>query len=117
MRYENELKTISFGFQNSITLYSNADQAGIHYKVLNKRKGPAVQGHRAQIDRDLYRQYLQSILFSSSIQFEQCSIEDLIVGRDSKGHPVCGGVITGDAVALIFLLLFYFILPFFKFFI
>lgn len=39
-----------------------ADHAGIHFRKLNSRKGPAVQATRVQVDRALYRQYIRQTL-------------------------------------------------------
>lgn len=41
-----------------------SDISGISYKVLNTSKGVAVQGPRAQMDRDLYKQNMQNFLLN-----------------------------------------------------
>lgn len=55
-----------------------ADAAGIHFKLLNRSKGPAVRGPRAQADRTLYRQAIQSMLAEQpNLDMAAGSVEDL----------------------------------------
>jgi len=69
-----------------------ADAAGIQFRLLNRRKGPAVRGPRAQADRALYRAAMQSMLRSiSNLEIREASAEDLIL----KDKNVVG-VRTGD---------------------
>jgi len=54
------------------------DQAGIHYKMLNETKGPAVWGPRAQADRKLYRQAMHSEISNySNLEVLYDSVEDI----------------------------------------
>ena len=41
-----------------------ADKSGIQFRLLNRSRGPAVQGPRTQSDRSLYRKYMQKILLN-----------------------------------------------------
>ncbi|MBO1324418.1 tRNA uridine-5-carboxymethylaminomethyl(34) synthesis enzyme MnmG [Acetobacter sp. TBRC 12305] len=67
-----------------------ADRAGIHFKLLNRSKGPAVQGPRAQADRALYRQAVQDLLAEQDgLTIVEGACADLL--RDAQGH-VCGVV-------------------------
>ena len=66
------------------------DRAGIHFRVLNRSKGPAVQGPRAQADRKLYRQAIQDILAEHPrLMVRPGAAEALIVDR-----AVVRGVVT-----------------------
>ncbi|XP_066468535.1 protein MTO1 homolog, mitochondrial isoform X2 [Tiliqua scincoides] len=76
------------------------DQSGVHYKVLNKRKGPAVWGLRAQVDRKLYKENMQKeILQTPHLTVCEASVEDLIMTApelDRPGKCRVNGVILGD---------------------
>ncbi|MEA2462737.1 MAG: tRNA uridine 5-carboxymethylaminomethyl modification enzyme, partial [Acidobacteriota bacterium] len=72
------------------------DRAGIQFKVLNRSKGPAVQGPRAQCDRDLYAAAVQQILaVQPNLDILEGSVSSLIIdGRAVRG------VILGDGTRL-----------------
>ena len=71
-----------------------ADFAGIHFRVLNSRKGPAVRATRAQSDRQLYRQAIRRFIENQeNLQLFQQSVDDLIVEGDQvRGVVTSGGV-------------------------
>lgn len=57
-----------------------ADQAGIQFRVLNRRKGPAVRGPRAQADRKLYRQAMQAAISAQrDLDIIEGEVDDIIV--------------------------------------
>ncbi len=80
-----------------------ADRAGIQFRLLNRRKGPAVQGPRAQIDRRLYREAVQAEL---SRQRGLCIVEGEVSALRLEGGTVRGveladgRVLNGSRVVL-----------------
>ena len=59
------------------------DQAGIHFRVLNASKGPAVRATRAQADRALYKNAVRNILeHQPNLSLFQQSVVDLVVEGD-----------------------------------
>ncbi|HTN60862.1 MAG TPA: tRNA uridine-5-carboxymethylaminomethyl(34) synthesis enzyme MnmG [Devosia sp.] len=57
-----------------------ADAAGIQFRVLNRRKGPAVRGPRAQADRKLYRQAMQAaIVAQANLDVIEGEVDDITV--------------------------------------
>ncbi|WP_310542626.1 tRNA uridine-5-carboxymethylaminomethyl(34) synthesis enzyme MnmG, partial [Phenylobacterium sp.] len=67
-----------------------ADVAGIQFRLLNRSKGAAVRGPRAQIDRKLYRQAMQAELAAApNLTIKAEAVEDLLV-VDGKVTGVVG---------------------------
>jgi len=69
-----------------------ADAAGIQFRLLNRSKGPAVRGPRAQSDRKLYREAMQAALAGQAkLSILEAAVEDLLI---EEGR-VCG-IVTGS---------------------
>lgn len=69
------------------------DRAGIHYKMLNASKGPAVRGPRAQADRKLYREAVQSLLSEySNLTIIEDGADDIVM---EAGRVVAVKVASG----------------------
>ncbi len=67
------------------------DRAGIQFKVLNRSKGPAVQGPRAQCDRDLYAAAVQDIL---AAEVNLTVVESSVAGLIHDGRVVRGAILA-----------------------
>ncbi|MTJ82970.1 MAG: tRNA uridine-5-carboxymethylaminomethyl(34) synthesis enzyme MnmG [Telmatospirillum sp.] len=70
------------------------DRAGIQFRVLNRSKGPAVQGPRAQADRALYRQAMRAVLSEiPGLEIRAAAVETLLFDREGRR-------VTGVATAM-----------------
>jgi tRNA uridine 5-carboxymethylaminomethyl modification enzyme len=73
-----------------------ADAAGIQFRLLNRRKGPAVRGPRAQADRKLYKRAIQAALAAvPKLAVLEAAAEDLLI---ENGRVA--GVLTGDGAVI-----------------
>jgi tRNA uridine 5-carboxymethylaminomethyl modification enzyme len=80
-----------------------ADAAGIQFRLLNRSKGPAVRGPRAQADRKLYRQAMQAeMLGTANLTVRAAAVEDLALvdGRVAGVVLANGETIRAGAVIL-----------------
>jgi tRNA uridine 5-carboxymethylaminomethyl modification enzyme len=81
----------------------NTDYTGIQYRMLNTRKGPAVQSNRVQCDKDLFPLRIQAVL---SVQENLDIHDDIVTEIRTKGSKICGvttrgsGDIDADAVVI-----------------
>src|SRR4051812_32636343 len=65
------------------------DRAGIQFRVLNRSKGPAVRGPRAQADRKLYRAAMQALLAEEpGLSIEEGAAEDLLLDAAGRVRAV-----------------------------
>ncbi|MEE8393025.1 MAG: tRNA uridine-5-carboxymethylaminomethyl(34) synthesis enzyme MnmG [Rhodospirillales bacterium] len=68
------------------------DQAGIQFRILNRSKGPAVRGPRAQADRRLYKKAMRRLLEEQpGLDIKAGGVEDLLIGEGAQ----VAGVRTG----------------------
>ena len=69
------------------------DKAGIHFRVLNRKKGPAVWGPRAQIDRELYKKEMKAeVLNTPNLAVLEGKVADIVLGHSQEGHKVITGL-------------------------
>lgn len=76
------------------------DATGIQYRMLNRRKGPAMHSPRAQADKKAYQQWIkETVEFYPGVSLVQEIVEDLVVETSADGKSQIVGVrVRGDAV-------------------
>ncbi|KAL4976106.1 glucose inhibited division protein A-domain-containing protein [Aspergillus desertorum] len=62
------------------------DKAGLMFMVLNRSKGPAVWGPRAQIDRELYKNYMrEELLTTENLSIVEGKVADIVISKEDIG--------------------------------
>ena len=70
-----------------------ADRTGIHFRMLNRRKGPAVHAPRAQIDKPTYvREALRSLLALPNLRIVEAEVMEILVDQDRDARRGVRGV-------------------------
>tara|TARA_B100000287_G_scaffold433344_1_gene494842 strand:- start:235 stop:2091 length:1857 start_codon:yes stop_codon:yes gene_type:complete len=73
-----------------------SDLSGIQFRMLNKTRGAAVQGPRAQIDREKYKKNVFNIISSENIDIIEDEVIDIMTQSDKKGNNKVNGLITAS---------------------
>ncbi|MEM9630471.1 MAG: tRNA uridine-5-carboxymethylaminomethyl(34) synthesis enzyme MnmG [Pseudomonadota bacterium] len=76
-----------------------ADQGGIQFRMLNRRKGPAVRGPRAQADRKLYREAMQKEIASiEGLTVVEGEADKILFAKDTANRSVAGIALSDGRV-------------------
>uniref|UniRef100_A0A1A9WNB1 tRNA uridine 5-carboxymethylaminomethyl modification enzyme C-terminal subdomain domain-containing protein n=1 Tax=Glossina brevipalpis TaxID=37001 RepID=A0A1A9WNB1_9MUSC len=78
------------------------DKSGVQYKILNRRRGPAVWGPRAQIDRILYKKAIQEYIFNmENLDILSAPVDNLLIEPTAEGESMqCKGIILQNGQIL-----------------
>lgn len=75
------------------------DATGIQFRMLNRRKGPAMHSPRAQADKRLYQMEIKRLIEAQeNLDLRQEVVLDLLTEETSEGHRVLGVKVVGDAI-------------------
>jgi len=79
-----------------------ADGAGIQFRMLNRRKGPAVRGPRAQADRKLYAAAMQEAISAApNLSVIEGEVDDLLGSERATGVRLCDGRTFGAGAVVL----------------
>ena len=75
------------------------DATGIQFRMLNRRKGPAMHSPRAQADKRAYQQHIKSAIeMQDNLDLRQETVEDLITEAFGERNRIVGIKVRGDAI-------------------
>src|ERR1700678_2824908 len=79
-----------------------ADAAGIQFRMLNRRKGPAGRGPRAQADRKLYAAAMQEAIgATANLGVIEAEVDDLLTGERVEGVRLSDGRVFGTGAVVL----------------
>ena len=82
-----------------------SDSSGIQFRMLNRTRGEAVQGPRAQIDRNNYKRSISNIISNEGVDIIEDEVTDILINSsgnkktikgietESRGKIICGAVV------------------------
>ena len=67
-----------------------ADKSGIHFKVLNRNKGPSVWGPRIQVDRILYKRFVRNFVLNfNKLEIFYGIVDDILIDDNKQVYGIC----------------------------